>query len=209
MPSNELQVSVASNRGTWIRTVLWLVGLALLFLVFAQLATGSDLLWNDSTLLVAASILSVALFVVLSRARAQGIDARKTFLMLRDRTALVLADFRAGFRPSFQLGRKRIQGELRRAASVPASCGVGACRFCASFDDLRSTPVSKRNVLGSLQVGFVVCASRSGIGTFVFIAKDFPRMGIQARTHDPLATGSCGSSMDGSEDLVDRLGIRS
>ena len=49
MPSNELQVSLASNRGTWMRTVLWLVGLALLFLVFAQLATGSDLFWNDST----------------------------------------------------------------------------------------------------------------------------------------------------------------
>jgi O-antigen ligase len=81
MPSNELQVSLVSNRGTWMRTVLWLVGLALLFLVFAQLATGSDLFWNDSTLLVAAAILSVALFVVLSRARAQGIDARTTFLM--------------------------------------------------------------------------------------------------------------------------------
>jgi len=81
MPSADLQLSMASNRGTWIRAGLWVVGLAALFLVFAQLATGSDLLWNDSTLLVAAAILSVALFVVLSRARAQGIDARKTFLM--------------------------------------------------------------------------------------------------------------------------------
>jgi O-antigen ligase len=81
MPSTDLQVSMAPNRGAWVRTSLWIVGLAVLFLVFAQLATGSDLLWNDTTLLVAAAMLSVALFVVLARTRAQGIDARKTFLM--------------------------------------------------------------------------------------------------------------------------------
>jgi O-antigen ligase len=81
MPSNDLQVSMASNRGTWVRTGLWLVGIALLFVVFAQLFTGSAMLWNDPTLLIAGAVLSVALFSVLSRAATQGIDSRKYFLM--------------------------------------------------------------------------------------------------------------------------------
>jgi O-antigen ligase len=81
MPSNELQVLVDPNRGTWIRTSLWLLGLAVLFLVFALLFAGSSILWDDSTLLIASAGLSVALFSVLSRARAQGIDSRKCFLM--------------------------------------------------------------------------------------------------------------------------------
>ncbi|MGB8802817.1 MAG: O-antigen ligase family protein [Candidatus Acidiferrales bacterium] len=76
-----MRISVIPNRGTWIRTILWLVGLAVVFVVFAELFAGSSILWDDSTLLVAGAVLSIALFSALSRARARGIDARRYFLM--------------------------------------------------------------------------------------------------------------------------------
>ena len=81
MATTNLPISTSSKTKSWLATGLWLVVLIVSFLVFAQLTAGSELLWNDSTLLVAAAILSVVLFVVLSRARARGIDARKTFLV--------------------------------------------------------------------------------------------------------------------------------
>ena len=80
MATTNSPIQVAPKTRQWLRTGLWLFVIAGSFIVFAQFATGSELLWNDSTLLVAAGILSVALFIALSRARAQGIDARRTFL---------------------------------------------------------------------------------------------------------------------------------
>ncbi len=81
MATTNLPISTSTKTSSWLRTALWLAGMATVFIVFAQLATGSELLWNDSTLLVSAAILSVSLFAVLSRVRARSIDARKTFLM--------------------------------------------------------------------------------------------------------------------------------
>jgi exopolysaccharide production protein ExoQ len=80
MATTNPPISAAPKARPWLRPGLWLVALVAAFLTFAQFAVGSQLLWNDSTLLVAAGILAVALFVALSRARAQGIDARRTFL---------------------------------------------------------------------------------------------------------------------------------
>jgi O-antigen ligase len=81
MVTSNFPISTPSKTQSRVRAGLWLAALAASFVVFAQLATGSELLWNDSTLLIAAAVLSVALLIVLSRARAQGIDARKAFLM--------------------------------------------------------------------------------------------------------------------------------
>jgi O-antigen ligase len=81
MATTNPPILATSKPRSWLRTGLWLAALIASFLAFAQLAAGSELLWNDSTLLVAATLLSVGLFVVLSRVRAQGIDSRKTFLM--------------------------------------------------------------------------------------------------------------------------------
>ncbi len=80
MATTNPPISAAPKARPWLRTGLWLVALVAAFLAFAQFAAGSQLLWNDSTLLVAAGILALGLFAALSRARAQGIDARRTFL---------------------------------------------------------------------------------------------------------------------------------
>lgn len=80
MATTNSPLQAAPKTPQWLRTTLWLFAIAALFVAFAQFATGSELLWNDSTLLVSAGILSVALFIAISRARAQGIDARRTFL---------------------------------------------------------------------------------------------------------------------------------
>jgi hypothetical protein len=81
MASTNLPISGIPKTRTWLRTTLWIAGSAFLFLVFAKLFTGSAVLWDDPTLLVAAAVLPIALFSVLSRAKAQGVDARKYFLM--------------------------------------------------------------------------------------------------------------------------------
>jgi O-antigen ligase len=80
MATTNSPIQAAPRTRQWLRNGLWLFIVAAMFVAFAQFATGSNLLWNDSTLLVATGILSVALFIALSRARAQGIDARRTFL---------------------------------------------------------------------------------------------------------------------------------
>lgn len=80
MATTNVSISTSSKTRSWLHIGLWVLILIGSFLVFAQFAVGSELLWKDSTLLVAAAILSVALLVGLSRARARGIDARKTFL---------------------------------------------------------------------------------------------------------------------------------
>ena len=150
MATTNSPIHVAPKTRQWLRAGLWLLALAAMFVAFAQFATGSELLWNDSTLLVATGILSVALFIALSRARAQGIDARRTFLNSVMTLLWFVLISELVSRSQCQLHLRRVQGQFRRR-SVPGSRRLAACRFCsAPFDDC-SPAIFAPNVCGFLQ----------------------------------------------------------
>ena len=185
MATSNSPIQAAAKTRQWLRTGMWLFILAALFVAFAQFATGSALLWNDSTLLVAVGVLSVALFIALSRARAQGIDARRTFLnsVMTLLWFVLISELVFVLQP--ELHRQRIQRQFRYR-SVPGSSRLAACRFCsAPFDDC-SPAIFARSVFGLLQVGHVLRPARGCIHSAVSITNVFSRLGVQA-----LSSRSC------------------
>jgi O-antigen ligase len=125
MATTNLPISVpkTKTRG-WLRVAFWILALGIASLLFAGLRIGGVILWDDPTLLVVCSLLLVALFVVLSRTRAQSSDPRKSFFMIAVTISwFVLVSEQLFYHPLNTLGHA-VQGNFGTQAYQEAASWV-------------------------------------------------------------------------------------